>query len=331
MEKRIKFLPGQQRQFIEKITVKSNYSTKQLAQIATIHPRSFRDWRREKLTMTLKAADAFCSKFNENLPEEKDLLIERWEKHKKEMNRKGGIARFKKHGSPGTEEGRRKGGIKAIANLRKHGVVPSYKTYDLPKDYDAYLAELVGILLGDGGITSSQVTITLNSEADKDYIGFVSSLAFSLFKERPKSFNKKDCRAVTLYYNGSLLIRYLCSIGLRVGNKVKQQVGVPDWITSSPSFKIACLRGLMDTDGGVFIHRYSVNGKNYMYKKISFSNRSVPLLHFVFNTLTELGFTPKIIDKVENKKVWLYNETEVKRYLSQVGSNNQRLLRHIGG
>lgn len=88
------------------------------------------------------------------------------------------------------------------------------------------------------------------------------------------------------------------------------------------------MRGLMDTDGGVFLHRYKVNGKGYAYKKISFSNRSVPLLFFVANTLHELGFTPKIIDKIENKKVWLYNEQEVKRYLQIVGTHNARLLKY---
>ena len=87
----------------------------------------------------------------------------------------------------------------------------------------------------------------------------------------------------------------------------------------------------MDTDGGVFLHRYKVGGQEYKYRKISFSNRSVPLLLFVSNTLTELGFTPKIIDKVENKKVWLYNTNEVKKYLEVVGTHNPRLLKWNGG
>jgi hypothetical protein len=330
MEIRLKFLPGQQKQFIEAIYVKSGLSTKDLAQIASVCPRSFRDWRREKLTMTFKAAELFCIKFEHVLPENKKILIERWKRSKKDASKIGGIARFKLHGSPGTEEGRRKGGIKAIANLQKNGVVPRVKIYKIPR-FNKRLAEYVGIMLGDGGMTSSQCTITLNSKADKDYIRFVCDFADKLFGEKPKMFKKKDCNAITLYYSGGALIRYFCTIGLKVGNKVKQQVDVPDWVKKSRSYRIACLRGLMDTDGGVFIHRYTVNGKRYKYKKISFSNRSIPLLIFVSKALAELGFNPKIIDKVENKKVWLYNEKEVNCYLHTVGSHNLRLLQYLGG
>lgn len=330
MEKRLKFLPGQQKKFIKDIYTKSNLSTKELARIAEIHPRSFSDWRREKLTMTLKAAELFCNEFKHILPEEKAVLISRWEKAKKEASKTGGVARFKKHGSPGTEEGRRRGGMKSIANLQRNGVFPKLKVYKVPA-FNEELAEYIGIMLGDGGITPSQCTITLNSQADRDYIQFVSNLANKLFGEKPKMFKKKDCNAITIYYNGSALVRYFCSVGLKVGNKVRQQVGVPDWVWHSSSYRTACLRGLMDTDGGVFIHKYTVNGKTYRYKKICFSNRSMPLLMFVMETLSQLGFTPKIIDRVENKKVWLYNQNEVKRYLDTVGSHNFRLLKFIGG
>ncbi|MCX6704929.1 MAG: LAGLIDADG family homing endonuclease, partial [Candidatus Woesebacteria bacterium] len=105
-------------------------------------------------------------------------------------------------------------------------------------------------------------------------------------------------------------------------------VGVPDWIQQKNEYRIACLRGLMDTDGGVFIHKYKVNNKYYSYRKICFTNRSVPLLRFVYDTLKELGLTAKIVDKVENKKVWLYNTHEVASYLAIVKSSNWRLNRY---
>lgn len=330
MKIRIKFIPNQQKKFLTEVFSKSNYSNDELAFIAKVHPRSFRDWKKEKLTMTLEAAIIFCKKFNLSLPEKKEILIKRWMTSRSQAGRVGGIARFKKYGSLATKEGRRKGGINAMANLKKNGIVPSVKKYDLPKAFSKKLAEFVGIMLGDGGMTSSQCSITLNSEEDKDYIEYVKSLSFSLFREKPKFFKKKDCKAITIYYNGSFLIQYLCKIGLKTGNKVKQQVDVPDWIKKVPSYRISCLRGLMDTDGGVFLHKYIIKDKKYTYKKISFSNRSLPLLFFVKEVLSELGFTPKLIDKVENKKVWLYNQSEVNRYLKKVGSSNKRLLRYGG-
>lgn len=84
----------------------------------------------------------------------------------------------------------------------------------------------------------------------------------------------------------------------------------------------------MDTDGGVFMHRYKIKGKEYRYKKLSFVNRSVPLLNFVYETLNDLGFHPKKVMAVENKWIWLYNQHEVNEYLRTVGTSNPRLLRH---
>lgn len=324
---RLKFLPGEQKAFLQNICLKSNLSTKQLALIAKIHPRSFIDWKREKLTMSYEAAKIFCDKFQVSLPESEDILIARWREVKNEASRKGGLALFMLHGSPATVEGRRLGGIKSISNLRKNGVIPSVKIYKTPS-VNELLAEYIGIMLGDGGMTTSQCAITLNSEADKDYIFYVQDIAEKLFGEKPKMFKRKNDKAVTLYYNGSFLVRYFTKVGLKVGNKVKQQVDVPAWIKMVAPFKNACLRGLMDTDGGVFLHKYQVKNKSYTYKKICFSNRSVPLLVFVSNTLTELGLTPKIIDKVENKKVWLYNSAEVEKYLKIVGTHNPRLLKY---
>lgn len=323
---RIKFIHDQQRKFIEEIYKISNYTTKQLAALVKIHPRSFRDWKREKFAMPLISAEFFCNKFGLRFPEKKQIMIQRWKKLKTDANRIGGIARFKRYGSPATPEGRSKGGIRAIVNLKKNGIVPKVKFYKSP-DYSQELAEYVGIMLGDGGITFGQCTITLNSEADSRYILFVSKLGEKLFGEAPKIIKRKDSKAICLYYNGVSLVKFFVRIGLKTGNKVKQQVGVPDWVRNSREYSTACLRGLMDTDGGVFLHKYKVNGKEYGYRKISFTNRSVPLLKFVSQTLKELEFTPKTIDKVENKRVWLYNETEVKRYLEVIGTHNKRLLK----
>jgi len=327
---RLKFISEQQKKFLDGVSDKSKLSTEALAKIANVHPRSFRDWKRQKLTMTLAAAEKFVALFRVALPEDKKIMVERWKKAKKRASTIGGFALFKKHGSPATLEGRRRGGIKEIANLRKNGIIPSFKIYKLPIGLSEKLAEYVGVMLGDGGITAGQCTITLNSEVDREYIYFVSHLGKKLFGETPKVYKRKDSKALALYYNGTFLIKYLLSIGLKIGNKVRQQVDAPDWVKSSLIYRVACVRGLMDTDGGVFLHRYRVNGKEYVYKKICFTNRSLPLLMFVKKTLEELGFTPKLVSNVANKKVWLYNTNEVRTYLKKVGTSNPRLI-NIGG
>ncbi len=327
---RLKFIAGQQKKFLTEVSNKSGFSTEKLAKIVNIHSRSFRDWKREKLTMTFTAAEKFVVLFKVSLPEDKRIMIQRWQQAKENASRIGGLAHFRKYGSPATLEGRRKGGIKAIANLRRNGFTPYVKKYSLPIGFNEKLAEYVGIMLGDGCITPGQCNITLNSVADREYVHFVSQLEKNLFGEAPKLYKRKDSKALVLYYNSRFMIRYLLSIGLKIGNKVKQQVNVPDWIKSSLLYKMACVRGLIDTDGGVFLHRYRVNNRDYSYKKICFSNKSIPLLIFVKETLEELGFIPKMISNVVNKQVWLYNNTEVMDYLKKVGTSNPRLLK-LGG
>jgi len=327
MEKRIKFLKGEQKKFLVSVQNNCGLNVDGLAEIAQITPRSFRDWKREKLCMTVKSAEKFSTLYKVSLPEDIEVMKTRWFEYKRQIAKKGGISTLKKYGSIGTPEGRSKGGKNAIRILMEKGIVPPRKVYKNPPK-DELFAEFIGILLGDGGITNGQVVVTLNSEADKNYVDFVVETENKLFGEKPKTFQRKNCKATAIYFNGIDLVSFLVKCGMKIGNKVKQQVDVPDWIKKVQIFRVACLRGLMDTDGGVFVHKYKVNGKLYQYKKICFTNRSVPLLIFIKGVLEQLGFTPKIITKVENKKVWLYNSEEVNRYLKVVGSHNTRLLRY---
>lgn len=328
---RIKFLQGQQSKFLAEVSKSSGLTNEKIAIMVGVHPRSLRDWKREKLTMPLLIARFLCKEYAVSLPEDEQLLVCRWEKGQAEANKIGGKARYAKYGSPATVEGRRKGGVAALANLRTRGIVPRVKIFQLPQGYSPELAEFVGILLGDGGITPSQITVTLNSEKDNEYSKYVTDLGKSLFGDEPKVFLRKNEKTLVLYYNGASLVRYLLTIGLLTGNKIRQQVAVPGWVNTSMEYRKKCLRGLMDTDGGVFQHKYTVKGKEYKYKKLAFTNKSLPLLEFVRVTLKDMGFNPKVIDKVENKKVWLYNMQEVERYLVTVGTSNHRLLHLNGG
>ena len=331
MEARLKFRSGNQKRFLLEVEQISNFSSDEIAHLVGVVGRSYRDWRREKLCMSLKAAEILCDKFKVQLPERKEDLVQNWIKYKSEKARVGGIIRYKKYGSFATVEGRKKGGVKTLAILRERGVIPQAKEFDFPKEYNDNLAEFVGIMLGDGGLTHGQASITLNSNADKEYIPFVINLVRNLFNFDAPVYERQDCNASSILCNGVKLIEYLLKIGLTVGNKVKQQARVPKWIFSKKCYRIACLRGLIETDGGIFIHRYKVNGKEYRYLKLNFSNRSVPLLQFVSKVLDELNMTPKIVRYGESNQVWLYNMREVYEYLRVVGTHNPRLLKNIGG
>ena len=322
MDKRVRFLPGNQTAFIEKVYRKTGFSTKQLADLIGIHPRSFFDWRKEKLTMTLHAVEYFVTTYDISLPEDKEVLLARWQTFKTAANKKGGVSCFKKYGIFATDEGRRKGG-KVSWERRKNNLVlwKKYANVIIKPKESILFAEFIGILLGDGGLTKFQCVIYLNSDTDSEYAIYASHMINTLFGLKATITKHKKYRLLRVSVSSVDMIEYLLQKGLHLGNKVQLQVGVPDWILSKPEYIKACVRGLMDTDGCFVIHTYTVNGKQYSYPKIVFTNSSLPILEFVDRGLRILGFTPK---KYENKRVWLLNQNEVKRYLKEIGTSNYK-------
>ncbi len=327
METHYKFRDGEQRKFLLGVASKSGLSTEQLAKIVGFSARNYRDWLREKFAIASSVADTLSRNFNIQLPESKSVLAERWRKMKREAGIVGGYAHFKLYGNPATPEGRIKGGLKALEVCRAKGLIPEAKRFIFPKEYNEDLAEFIGILLGDGGISKGQFDIALNRITDCDYIEYVCLLIKNLFGETAKIYPDKNSLADMVCVSGISIIDYLTKIGMKIGNKVRQQVGVPDWINEKIEFKKKCLRGLMDTDGGIFTHRYMVNGKQYLYNKICFTNQSFPLIKFAEDTLRCLGMNPKVTSySNDSGRVWLYNQNDVEKYLKVVGSSNTRLL-----
>lgn len=195
---RLKFLPGNQTNFLVNIVKKGGLPS-DLARLVNISPRTFSDWKTEKSSIPLMAARIYCKKFNLLLPESENTLISRWRLAKYEAAVKGGQALFRKHGSPGTPLGRSKGGKVAIRILQKKGLIKGPKEFKLPESYSSELAEWVGIMLGDGGLTDGQLHITLNSKADQGYIPYVSNLGKTLFGEEPRRILRKTENVVILY------------------------------------------------------------------------------------------------------------------------------------
>ena len=137
---------------------------------------------------------------------------------------------------------------------------------------DEKLAECVGILLGDGCIEQRGiVSVALNGVDEKEYVEYVISLLYDVFGFTTKIYNKKG-KGVNLVINSRNLVSFLLSIGMKSGNKVVNQVGVPSWVKENLDFCIACLRGLIDTDGCL-----SYRERNDAIQ-ISFNNRSFNLL-----------------------------------------------------
>ncbi len=320
------FGKGQLDQYFSLCKTATGLSLPQLAKAISLERHTLNDWRRGKKLPSLEKLQELSSFANAPLPRVIHVKPEHW------ASSAAAILKNKLYGCTLTHEDRVKAGTNSQQRRREN---PEYyaalgcnvaKTFALPINKSKDLAELVGILLGDGGIQLAQFTITLNSIKDKKYSVYVMGLIEKLFCYQPSIAKRKGQNAVAITVSGNEIIKYLLRIGLHTGDKVKQQVDVPDWIKNNQLFSRWCTRGLMDTDGGIFTNPYIINGKSYVYPKTNFTNASQPLLNFVYQTLKDNGFHPN--NKVP-RKVWLYSQAESRRYLEVIGSSNERLLRKI--
>lgn len=314
---RLHFKDGLLRQFINKAQERLEMNAEELGRALGISGRTINDWKREKYkpdSRIIKKLSELCSL---PIPEHK-ILNKYWGVVK--AAKLGGKKRYELYGPFGDKFTRAKGGSMSwIKRKNDPELLKKYlNTFSKPKESKEF-AEFIGIMLGDGGMTDGQITVYLSSITDREYSKYVSRLMKKLFGLSASINEKKKDHLLRVGISGVNVVKYLVEKGLRVGNKVLLQVGVPEWIWNNEEYVKACIRGLIDTDGCFTIHRYKVKGKEYQYPKISFSNHSEPILDFVQKGLLSLGYNPKRTIKYD---VWLHNQNEAKKYLKDIGVNN---------
>lgn len=322
--KRLIFPTGKQAAFLERID--KQLTVKDISRMCHCSERTVRDWRREKFSMSLVAGRILSEKAGVPIPA-KAKIRDAYATNA-ESSKKGMAAVIRKYGHiPRNEEFRKKQWDSWWGSIGKFAQNPLFVSKSVHKPLrNADLAEFFGIMMGDGGISTYQAVVTLHHIDDLEYATFVVSLIKKLFKLTPSVYHSPENSVNDIVVSRKALVDYLHELGLPIGNKVKQQVDIPLWIRQDQQLSIACLRGLIDTDGCVFTHRYIVKGTHYAYKKLSFTSASAPLRKSVCILLQELGFHPR----VAGADVRLDRIEDVRRYVSLIGSHNPKHLRRYG-
>jgi len=318
---RVFFKKGEQKKLINKILLR--VSIKEISRLFNISERTIRDWRREKFSADFFVLKKLCKKTSISLPSR--LIVKNRYWYAKIGASKGGKANWEKYGKIGDPEYRKKKWYEwwNTEGKYKHNFIGKTKLIKKPS-YSKDLAEFVGIVLGDGSITKYQVNFTLHREDDKEYGNFVTNLTKKIFNVPVSvSYNKKYMATNYVISRKELVDFCVKKLNLKIGNKVRQQVDVPDWIKKNKNYSLACARGLIDTDGSIFDHHYKVNNKLYSYKKLSFTNLSKPLVIFIYKTMKNIGLNPRIS---RNKDVWLDSKNDIKNYFKIINSHNQKHL-----
>jgi len=243
-----------------------------------ISRRTLSDWKRGKFLLPLRVARKLCKQSGHPFP--KHAIIEPQFWYTKKAAKIGGTAVLKKYGVVGgNSDERRKQWQRwwdTKGKYQRHSILER-QSFRKPR-ITGHLAEFFGIMLGDGGMSKFQFRITLHHKDDLEFSKYVVRLIQSLFGIRPSIYHRVKMSVNDIAVSRIGLVEYLSSLGLPIGNKTKQLFNIPTWIMERDSLSRACVRGLVDTDGCVVIHKYRVNGKCYVYKKLEFTSASCPLV-----------------------------------------------------
>lgn len=130
--------------------------------------------------------------------------------------------------------------------------INNQKDVKIPDIHNEKLAELIGIHLGDGTLTKYFIRISGDKRYDYHYFNYLSSLAEEVFGFKPIIRTERNrnilyieilSKQVCNFFNNILKIPY--------GNKIDNSAKIPEFIMSNTNLSIACLRGLVDTDGSI--------------------------------------------------------------------------------
>jgi intein/homing endonuclease len=183
------------------------------------------------------------------------------------------------------------------------------------------LAELMGIIAGDGGINNDwQLVISLNSIKDLEYSKYIYQLLKNLFNTEVAIRKRPKQNALVLVCSSTNLLDFLVAKGAVRGNKITQRIDIPVWIKDNPDYEKAFVRGLVDTDGCLFIHKHTVKGELRNDIGFCFTNYSRKLLNSVADILTKFKIKQHVTDK--GKRIYLYGAKTIVDYLEIFGSSN---------
>jgi intein/homing endonuclease len=220
--------------------------------------------------------------------------------------------------------GKRKGGVNSNGSTNK---------INFPED-SKELAEFYGIMLGDGNSYKRSfynsredksgtysIKIVGDSVKDKDYLfNHVKPLIDDLFDINSKLGKFNSSNAIFVQANGIKLVNFLESKGFKSGNKITNQLIIPEWIKKEDNYLVACLRGLYDTDGSV----YKITNQNSY--QICFTNYNLYLLKDVRDSLLRLGVNCSNISKHD---VYITKKSELRKFLKLIGFSNNRHLSKV--
>lgn len=191
------------------------------------------------------------------------------------------------------------------------------------------LAEFMCIMCGDGHLSedSQTVMITLNPVDEEHYVDYTISMICNIFNLNPNELYYHEIegqktlqvilRRKSIHY--SLVEKGKRTRdnknGLIPGDKLKNQIGVPDFVFKNKKSVIRGLKGLFDTDGGITVNhdkRIALNFENYSITLLNDFHKMCNLVE-INSTLSKKSYQVNITEsKSVRKFLELVNPEKIK-------------------
>jgi len=177
------------------------------------------------------------------------------------------------------------------------------------------LAEFIGAIVGDGHIWKKGIRITGNYYEIKHHY-YLRKLIKNLFGLNARVFVPNSARTtcVTNVYSKEL-VNFLGEMGLRTGNKLKNKTRIPKWVFYEKEFMYGALRGLLDTDGGIYSKQ-----KGYSRIFIELQNHCPETMRDINKLIKLSGFCPS----KSSINIRIQNQDEVNKFFRLIGSSNPK-------
>lgn len=178
------------------------------------------------------------------------------------------------------------------------------------------LSYIVGLALGDGNLSNPNGrAVRLRITCDTKYPELIQKICSSIQKILPNNKVSIIKRATTFcdvscYSNSWEKLLGWKALG---GSKYKQNVTIPKWIKENRKYSIECLRGLLETDGSIYLDRG--------YKMINFVTIIKILAQDTIDIINRLGYKAKMYELSSKTKI-RYNirlSKDVESFIQEIG------------
>ncbi len=148
----------------------------------------------------------------------------------------------------------------------------------LPAVVDSQLAEMIGVLAGDGHVSLKHyyIEIAFHLFDDAQYAEYVQSLFLEVFNLSFFQHERPKINTLSLKKRSRSVVQYITSLGFSKNNCI---ITIPSFIEESRECTRAFVRGLFDTNGCIAMRKN--HGKYGLYPIVSITLKDVSTLAFV--------------------------------------------------